>query len=215
MVIVVQINVGGFDKNFSYLVYGSNKHALLIDATGSKNAIEKEIRERGLILVAQILTHTHFDHVENVGYFLGKNVPLITFEELKAEPGFIVDDFVVKILFTPGHSTDSICILIENNLFSGDTLFVKGVGRTDLEGGSEKELNESLEKISALPPETILYPGHNYGGEKSSLKDALNLCDCRPSPEKLKQIEKKKADYKKLFKEKNQSHSHDSEQNKE
>jgi len=199
MVKVIQVNVGGFDNNFSYLVYGSQNQALLIDATGSRNAIEKEIREHNLTVVAQIVTHTHFDHVENVGYFLEKNIPLITFEELKFEPGFIVDDFVVKTIFTPGHSIDSICILIENNLFSGDTLFVRGVGRTDLEGGSEVELNESLKKIASLPPETILYPGHNYGGATSSLKNALDVCDCRPTPEKIKKIEEKKADYKKLF----------------
>jgi glyoxylase-like metal-dependent hydrolase (beta-lactamase superfamily II) len=170
---VIQIGPMGFDKNYTYLVYGSQKHALLIDATGSANAIEKEIREKGLEVVAQTVTHSHPDHTEQVPYFKEKGVPLITFEQLKLEPGFMVDDFLVRVIFTPGHAPDSVCFLVENNLFSGDTLFARGTGRTDLGGGSEREMKESLKKLSKLDGSITVWPGHNYGGARSTLKEAL------------------------------------------
>jgi glyoxylase-like metal-dependent hydrolase (beta-lactamase superfamily II) len=200
MVKVIQIGPMGFDNNYSYLVFGSNKHALLIDATGSKNAIEKEIRENDLTVVAQVVTHMHLDHIEFVSYFVEKKVPLIDFEKLKLEPGFMVDDFLVKIIFTPGHSKDSVCFSIENNLFSGDTLFAKGIGRVDFEGGSSEEMQKSLEKLSKLSKEIIVWPGHNYGGSKTTLEEALSFIDYSPSKDVLKKIDEKILDYEKKFK---------------
>ncbi len=199
MVNVIQIGPMGFDSNYSYLIYGSQNHALLIDATGSTNAIEKEIRENDLTVVAQVITHSHFDHVERVGYFQEKDVSLIPFEQLKLEPGFMVDNFLVKVIFTLGHSVDSVCFLIENNLFTGDTLFIKGIGRTDLEGGSETEMEKSLEKLSELDLKIIVWPGHNYGGSSSTLKEALVNSGVKPSENGLKKIDEKKDEYEKQF----------------
>jgi hydroxyacylglutathione hydrolase len=201
MVNVIQIGPMGFDNNYSYLIYGPKKQALLIDPTGSKNAIEKEIRENGLVVIAQAITHSHFDHIENVAYFKEKNIPLITFEQMKQDPGFIVGDFLVKIIFTPGHAKDSVCLLIENNLFTGDTLFAKGLGRTDLDGGSEEEMKSSLETLSTLDQKIIVWPGHNYGGEKTTLGEALSYADYKPKPEILKKIDEKRIEYEKQFSE--------------
>jgi len=69
-----------------------------------------------------------------------------------------------KVLYTPGHSKDSICLIDDEKLFSGDTLFVGNCGRIDLPGGSAKELYHSLfDVIAKLDNNLILYPGHNYG----------------------------------------------------
>jgi len=176
MAAVMQIGPMGFDKNFSYVVYGQQNNALLIDATGSREEIEKAIAEKGLMVVRQVITHAHPDHTENAKYFEEKGIPLISFEEMKKEQGFMIGSFLVRVIFTPGHTPDSVCFLIENNLFSGDTLFAHGHGRTDLAGSSQEEMNSSLKELSGLAPETIVWPGHDYGGKKTTLKEALAEC---------------------------------------
>ena len=78
----------------------------------------------------------------------------------------------VRVLHTPGHSPGGICLLAEGHLFSGDTLFVGSVGRTDLPGASWEELGDSLrEKVLGLPGSTRVWPGHDYGGVPTNLLD--------------------------------------------
>jgi glyoxylase-like metal-dependent hydrolase (beta-lactamase superfamily II) len=75
----------------------------------------------------------------------------------------------LAVLHTPGHSPGGICLYVENNLFTGDTLFVGAVGRTDLPGGSLETLLKSIkEKILPLPDDTIIWPGHDYGRSPTS-----------------------------------------------
>jgi glyoxylase-like metal-dependent hydrolase (beta-lactamase superfamily II) len=69
----------------------------------------------------------------------------------------------LKVIHTPGHTPGSICLYGDGNLFTGDTLFVGAVGRTDLKGGSLDTLLASLRKLISLPSETRVWPGHNYG----------------------------------------------------
>ena len=78
----------------------------------------------------------------------------------------------MKFIHTPGHTQGACCILIEENLFTGDTLFVGAVGRTDLPGGSFKQMIQSLQMlVKTLPPETVVWPGHDYGERpRSTLK---------------------------------------------
>ena len=74
----------------------------------------------------------------------------------------------LKIIHTPGHTPGSICILWNQNLFAGDTLFINGCGRVDLPGGNAEDLFDSLKnRLLKLDPETILYPGHAYSPQKS------------------------------------------------
>ena len=82
-------------------------------------------------------------------------------------------NFQLKVIPTPGHTPGSVCFYLpkEKALFTGDTLFANGVGRTDLSYSSEKDLIASLKKLSKLPPETKIYPGHEECGIK--LKEAL------------------------------------------
>ncbi|MGD8776588.1 MAG: MBL fold metallo-hydrolase [Syntrophobacterales bacterium] len=75
----------------------------------------------------------------------------------------------VEFIHTPGHTPGAVCVLVENNLFTGDTLFVGAVGRTDLPGGSMETLLNSIEKkLLPLPGETVIWPGHNYGDQPTS-----------------------------------------------
>ena len=74
----------------------------------------------------------------------------------------------IEVIHTPGHSPGSVCYYVNGNLFTGDTLFVGDVGRTDLAGGSLDTLLDSLRRIIDLPPETIVRPGHNYGETPTS-----------------------------------------------
>ncbi|MCX6800888.1 MAG: MBL fold metallo-hydrolase [Candidatus Diapherotrites archaeon] len=172
---IIQVNVRGFDNNFSYLVIGKNGGAVLIDATGSIEEIEKAIRKNDAKVIFQLVTHSHFDHAGNVNCFIEKGILLKSFEDLKKCPEIEVAGFRIETLFLPGHTSDSVCFLIKNNLFTGDVLFADGTGRADF-GGDENEMRASLEKLSAFSkknPEIIIWPGHNYGGAKAMLKEAL------------------------------------------
>ena len=84
-----------------------------------------------------------------------------------------VGDVSMKVIHTPGHSPGGICLLGEGNLFSGDTLFVGAIGRTDLPGASMRQFMESIKKrLLTLPGETIVWPGHDYGMRPSSTIEA-------------------------------------------
>ena len=193
---IIQLNVGGFDNNYSYLIVGENNKAILIDPTGNKEVIEKTIKDNNLKVVLQLLTHDHFDHTELVDYFKEKGVPLKSFEDLKKENPFEIAGIKIKTLFTPGHTKDSVCFKVNNNLFTGDTLFVAGIGTVDY-GGNKVELEESLAFLSTLDKEITLWPGHNYGGAKSTLGRALENSHIRPSEKMLAQIKKKVEEYEK------------------
>jgi hydroxyacylglutathione hydrolase len=191
---VIQLSVGGFDNNYSYLVLDENKMGVLIDATGNKKVIEKAIVKHGAKVILQLLTHRHPDHVENVPYFKEQGIPFLQFEDFLKELGFMVGNLLVKTILTPGHTSDSVCILIGNNLFTGDTLFVKGVGNTGY-GGDEEQLKESLQSLFKLDQEIIVWPGHNYGGEYAPLSECLKNSHIRPSEKTLKLIDKKACEY--------------------
>jgi glyoxylase-like metal-dependent hydrolase (beta-lactamase superfamily II) len=77
---------------------------------------------------------------------------------------------VIEVIHTPGHTPGGICLLNGMNLITGDTLFVGGLGRTDFPGGSQRELMESIRtKLLVLPENTVVWPGHGYGGNHSTI----------------------------------------------
>ena len=97
-------------------------------------------------------------------------IPQIDFFFDRANPIDLITTFHVKIIHTPGHTLGSVCILINDALFTGDTLFSTEIGRTDLPGGNKQKLKDSLRKIAKMPKNTIIYPGH---GAALSLKEIL------------------------------------------
>ena len=173
-----------FDNNsstYTYLIASANgREALIIDPV-EENVTEyiKLLEELNLKLVKVIDTHIHADHVTgasklknntNCTTIMGENSPAETVD-LKLKDGEIikVDQLEIKALYTPGHTSDSYSFLMNNYLFSGDTLLINGTGRTDFQNGSSEDAYHSLfDKLLKLPEETLLYPGHDYNGKKVS-----------------------------------------------
>jgi glyoxylase-like metal-dependent hydrolase (beta-lactamase superfamily II) len=181
-IFVRQIPVGPM-MNFAYLVGAfDGDEAVLIDPSWDAkkllNSAEKDNRK----IVAILATHSHFDHVnalENVVKKLG--IPVYAHEnELSEFPqsidlrstdeGTVIELAGVKIscLHTPGHTPGSQCFLVENAVFTGDTMFVDGCGRVDLEGGDPQAMVKSLTRLSELPENVIVFAGHDYGSSQVS-----------------------------------------------
>ena len=101
---------------------------------------------------------------------MGDHTPADAVEiKVKDEEIIKLDQLEIKALHTPGHTSDSYSFLMNNYLFSGDTLLINGTGRTDFQNGSAKDAYNSIfNKLLKLPEETLLYPGHDYNGKKVS-----------------------------------------------
>ena len=178
---------------FSYIVgCEKEKEGLVIDPAGSENKILSRADDMGLTIRYVVNTHGHADHTCGNRAILSKTgANLVVHQEdaneivrglnrafsmvMGKRPSpeaqkLVTDgDFIrigqtgLKVIHTPGHTPGSICLYGEGNLFTGDTLFVGAVGRTDLKGGSFDVLLDSLKKLLSLPPETRVWPGHDYG----------------------------------------------------
>ena len=168
-------------STYTYLIASAKgREALIIDPV-EENVDEyvNHLKELDLKLVKVIDTHIHADHVTgasklknntNCSTVMGENSPAETVDiRLKDEETIEIDQLKIKALYTPGHTSDSYSFLMNNYLFSGDTLLINGTGRTDFQNGSSKDAYNSLfKKLLKLPEETILYPGHDYNGKKFS-----------------------------------------------
>ena len=188
-----QLLVGPMD-NFIYLVGSkSTREVAIIDPAWDIDALLMHIKEKDLKLTSVLVTHYHPDHIgggmgghsiEGIAELLEKDPVKIFVHKLEAEgvkkvtgvsdidlnivesgDHLTVGENDIEFLHTPGHTPGSQCFKINNNLVSGDTLFVQGCGRVDLPGSNSEDMFHSLQKLSALPNETILYPGHNYSAE--------------------------------------------------
>jgi hydroxyacylglutathione hydrolase len=166
--------------NFSYIIADeTTKDAGVIDSSFNADEIIKVIKNQKLQLKYVISTHGHSDHTagntELVSIFGAK---LVAHKQSKTNYDLPVDEgdmlsvgkILIKIIYTPGHTTDSICLLVDNQkLLTGDTLFIGECGRTDLPGGNSKSMYESLfNKLLKLNDNVEVYPGHDYGLKPSS-----------------------------------------------
>lgn len=175
---VHQIQVGNM-QNFTYVVEDEETNdAILIDPSWDLDKIDEIITRNNLNVKYIVNTHHHFDHtLGNEAMSESLNAKIIQHEnsELKHDIS-VKDGDVIKfgnselsVLHTPGHSKDSICLVGDGKIFSGDTLFVGNCGRIDLPGGSAKELYHSLfDILYYLDDDLVLYSGHNYGSEPIS-----------------------------------------------
>ncbi len=175
---VHQIQVGNM-QNFTYIVEDDDTNeAIIIDPSWELVELELLIKRNNLKIKYIVNTHHHFDHtLGNEAMTESTKAPIIQHEssELKHDITVKDGDFIefgnskLKVLHTPGHSKDSICLIGDNKLFSGDTLFVGNCGRIDLPGGSAKELYHSLfDVLHSLDDNLVLYSGHNYGLSETS-----------------------------------------------
>jgi len=169
--IVKQISVGTI-ANFVYLVVEErSREAIVVDSGWETAPIESAVRNVGAKVKFVLATHEHFDHVSTVPELaskLGANV--VAHENSPLECDLRVGDGQemklggkgVRVLYTPGHTEDSICLYDGKAVFTGDTLFVGTIGRFESERA--EEMYTSLhEVILKLPPSTVMYPGHDYG----------------------------------------------------
>lgn len=170
-------------QNFAYLV-GSNdgNSCVMIDPSWDAKKLMGEAEKDGRTIEAVLLTHAHFDHVNALEDVAKKvKVPVyVHVAEAHALPkgldvqttkeGTTIEaaGLKIKCLHTPGHSPGSQCFMMEGAIFTGDTLFVEGCGRVDLEGGSPDDMVISLSRLGELPGDTVVYPGHDYGGKSTS-----------------------------------------------
>lgn len=175
---VKQIPVGSM-ANFTYVVADEkSKVAAAIDPSWDLEKVLDVLKSHDLKLKYIINTHTHFDHVlgnEQLAEITGAEI--IMHKNSNLTKNRTVDDGDIikvgnidfKVIYTPGHSKDSICLLTDNKLFTGDTLFVGNCGRVDLPGGSAAELYDSLfNKLVKLDENIEVYPGHDYGSKPVS-----------------------------------------------
>ncbi|MBI4258634.1 MAG: MBL fold metallo-hydrolase [Thaumarchaeota archaeon] len=169
--ILLQIPVGHMD-NFTYVI-GDSGEALIIDPSWDLDKVLDETSKNGLKVVAMANTHHHFDHTKGNKELADRTGAKIYAHRSSALPKDVaLDDggeipvgkIKVKVLHTPGHTPDSVCFLVQKNLFTGDTLFVDECGRVDLPGGSSEDLYHTFfDKLLKLDDNVVVYPGHDYG----------------------------------------------------
>lgn len=166
--------------NFTYIVADEEcGEAAVIDPSWNLDKIFYALKKNSWRAKYIINTHTHFDHVlgnEQMAEMTGAKIVQHKNSQLKKDIAVSDGDTIeignvkLRVLHTPGHSKDSLCLLLDDHLiFTGDTLFVGNCGRMDLPGSDAKEMYYSLfERLAKLDENLILYPGHNYGSTSTS-----------------------------------------------
>jgi hydroxyacylglutathione hydrolase len=197
--IIKQIIVGSMAVCCYIVACEKTKKAAIIDPGGDEEKILAEVEKMGVSVEYIIATHGHPDHVcgnrkiqeatgakivmhsadelffgkaEVKNYFSMLGLEPSPAADLKVEEGDVITIGEVKfqVFHTPGHTPGGMCLYNAPDLITGDTLFVGGLGRTDFPGGSHQELLTSIRtKLLVLPPETIVWPGHGYGGHQSTI----------------------------------------------
>ena len=173
-----------FDKTsstYTYLIASAKgREALIIDPVLENiDQYIKLLNDLDLKLVKVIDTHIHADHITaasklknktNCTTIMGEHTPSDAVEiKVKDNEIIYVDKLEIKVIYTPGHTKDSYSFLMDDYLFSGDTLLINGTGRTDFQGGnSEDSYNSIFNRLLKLPEETLLYPAHDYNNQKVS-----------------------------------------------
>lgn len=166
---IKKLVVGSFLTN-CYILF--DNEVIVIDPGGEIDDILREIKKRKLKYILN--THYHPDHIMENALLKEKTGAKILIHEkeknfinfkpdifLKEGDKIKIGETLLKVLNTPGHTKGSICLLGDNFIFTGDTLFKDGIGRTDLAGGSIEDIEKSLEKLSKIiKPGMMIYPGH-------------------------------------------------------
>jgi len=173
-----QVPVGTF-QNFSYVIGDEKaKVAAVVDPAWEVEKLLKICEELDLKVIYVVNTHSHHDHVEGDNAIAKRTGAKVVMHEksplrkdiaVKDGDTINVGSVRFKVLHTPGHCPDHICLLVDGKVLTGDTLFVGECGRTDLAGGDSGDLYDSLTtKVLPLDDDIEVYPGHDYGNKPSS-----------------------------------------------
>ena len=156
---IEKIVTGLLDENC--YVLKKNDTCLVVDPGDDFIKIKEVVGECKVLGV--LLTHSHFDHIGALRNFLTKRSVKIKKKSSTEEKEYQIGDFSFQVIYTPGHSKDSICFYFEEEkaMFVGDFIFKESIGRCDLPGGDEGEMKDSLTKIKEYPSDITLYPGHD------------------------------------------------------
>ena len=168
-------------STYTYLISsGKGREALIIDPVLEKvDQYIKLLKELDLKLVKVIDTHIHADHISGIAELrdktncvtvMGDKTPAdIVAMKVSDEEIIKIDGIDLKALYTPGHTSESFSFLMQDRVFTGDALLIKGTGRTDFQNGDPKDsYNSIFGKLLKLPDDTLVYPAHDYKGETVS-----------------------------------------------
>lgn len=183
-------------------ILGDKDEAVVIDAGNRADEVFEQAVSAGMRIKYIVLTHAHFDHMTYLEELQRKTNAKVIIHEADAaalqsaslnvshlfglprtfpKPDLLVTegnilqvgDLQLTVLHTPGHTPGGICLLCNNMLFTGDTLFDGDFGRTDLPGGDSKALRRSIERLFTFPGEFMVYPGHD---SSNRLQDIIHKC---------------------------------------
>ena len=189
----------GFMAVFCYIVACPNtKEALVIDPAGDEDKIIRRLKDKGYELKYIVNTHGHGDHTcgnARVQELTGAKIVMHKLDDqlyntpeghsMSRQWGFapsppvdvliedgdkvVIGDVSLEVMHTPGHSPGGVCLYGPGHVFTGDTLFVGGIGRTDLPGASMDDFMRAVkERLLTLPGDTVVWPGHDYGSRPTS-----------------------------------------------
>ena len=171
-------------ENFIYLITDlATARAAVVDPAWDVPAILQLAEQRGVVISDILLTHSHFDHINGLEQLLEVHDAQLHLLKPEAEfwgqqPGLptlhhggdrlALGKTEIEILHTPGHTPGSACYQVQDQLITGDTLFVWGCGRCDLAGGDPEQMYDTLRKLAALPGDIVTLPGHNYADKPAA-----------------------------------------------
>ena len=175
-------------ENFIYLITDlATRQAAVVDPAWDVTQISQHADQNDIRITDVLLTHSHHDHINGVEEILNRYDPQLHLLKQEAEfwqaqleqptihhGGDIISvgDTSIQILHTPGHTPGSACYLLDDDVITGDTLFVFGCGRCDLQGGDPEEMFSTLKKMgNELAADTVIHPGHNYAEKEVSTVD--------------------------------------------
>jgi hydroxyacylglutathione hydrolase len=179
-----QVELGPM-ANYVYFVGDSDsREVAVVDPAWDVDRIVEMAQENDLTITKILITHSHFDHINGVEALLNRTKAKVYIHKAEAEfmkavwPDLVkvdsgdttrVGDVDIAFLHTPGHTPGSQCFLVQNQLISGDTLFIGACGRCDLPGSNPEDMYSSLtQRLAKLDDRTIVFPGHNYAARPYS-----------------------------------------------
>mgnify|MGYP001365340353 FL=1 len=186
----IQSFEGGYDKNYSYLLTCLDTiNSIIVDASLESSRLQPFQKS---IPTAILITHSHHDHIKYINEYIEKypeikiighpksklnDISEINYLPVNDNSTIKIGNLKIKTIHTPGHYFDSVCFLIENIIFTGDTLFIGRTGRTLNKGSNVYDLYNSVyTKLLTLPIDTIIYPGHNYGSKPTmTIKENIKI----------------------------------------